>query len=65
MPEKRAATVHSGDNGESGDAFTDQEAEQRAADAIRRSFTMPYRPQKTLVGQSRRSKSIKKAKQKV
>jgi len=45
--------------------YSDEEGQRRAEDAIRRSFSMPYKPQKALVGQSRhRSKPPKKAKQK-
>jgi hypothetical protein len=31
-------------------AYPDEEAERRAREAIRRSFEMPYKPQKEMVG---------------
>jgi len=33
--------------------YSDEEGQRRAEDAIRRSFTMPYKPQKALVGKRR------------
>jgi len=50
--------------------YTDEEAERRARDAIRRSFQMPYKPQKEMVGKTSQpsprkrmtSKTAKKAK---
>ena len=35
-----------------GRSYTDEEAERRAREAIRRSFQMPYKPQKEMVGKS-------------
>lgn len=32
------------------DQYSPEEAERRARDAIRRSFEMPYKPQKEMVG---------------
>lgn len=34
----------------SDDQYSDEEAERRAREAIRRSFEMPYKPQKELIG---------------
>ena len=43
------------------EAYSDEDAERRARDAIRRSFEMPYQPQKELVGKVRRPASAKRA----
>ncbi len=45
--------------------YTDEEAESRARDMIARSFSMPYKPHKELVGTTERAKKMaekKKAK---
>jgi hypothetical protein len=34
------------------DEYSDEEAERRAREAIRRSFEIPYRPQKDMVGKA-------------
>jgi hypothetical protein len=39
------------------DTYSDEEAERRAREAIRRSFEMPYRPQKEMVGKVGRAKA--------
>jgi hypothetical protein len=49
------------------DLYSDEEAERRATEALRRSLTAPYKPQRELVGKGRPaarkpSKSVKKAK---
>jgi hypothetical protein len=36
--------------------YTDEEAERRAQQAIRRSFNMPHKPHKEMVGKVRRKK---------
>jgi hypothetical protein len=50
--------------------YSDEEAERRATDALRRAMTTPYKPQSELVGKKRRvlsngngkpSKSVPKA----
>jgi len=41
--------------------YSDDEAERRARDAIRRSFETPYKPQKELVGKAGRSSPPKRA----
>ncbi len=55
----------------SDDQYSDEEAERRAREAIRRSFEMPHKPQKEMVGKvgapnrgrpKRRSPSIEKGK---
>ena len=38
------------------DTFSDAETERRAAEAIRRSFQMPHKPQKEMVGKVGRPK---------
>lgn len=49
--------------------YTDQEAERRATEALRRSLTTPYKPQRELVGKAGRratskpSKPVEKRKQ--
>ena len=55
----------------SDDQYSDEETERRAREAIRRSFEMPYKPQKEMVGKvgdpkrgrpKRRSGQVDKAK---
>jgi hypothetical protein len=36
------------------DEFSDKEAERRATDALRRALTTPYKPQREMIGKSRR-----------
>jgi hypothetical protein len=36
------------------DEFSEEEAERRATDALRRALTTPYKPQRELVGKKRR-----------
>jgi hypothetical protein len=36
------------------DEYTDEEAERRAREAIRRSFETPYKPQREMIGKTRR-----------
>jgi hypothetical protein len=48
----------------SGDEIRDKEAEQRAAEAIRRSFAMPYKPHKELVGKTPRARAAARRKAK-
>jgi hypothetical protein len=43
------------------DQYSDDEAERRARDAIRRSFEMPYKPHKEMVGKVGRSAQRKRA----
>jgi len=47
------------------ETYSPEEAERRARDAIRRSFEMPYKPQKEMVGKvgrpSQRKRSPSKA----
>jgi hypothetical protein len=43
------------------DAHTDEETERRARNAIRRSFEMPHRPQKEMVGKTGRPSRRKRA----
>jgi hypothetical protein len=38
--------------------YSDEEAERRARDAIKRSFAMPHKPHKALVGTTPRAKSL-------
>jgi hypothetical protein len=38
--------------------YSDQEAERRAREAIKRSFEIPYKPQSTLVGKTPRAKAM-------
>ena len=42
--------------------YTDAEVDQRAADMIRRSFTMPYKSRKDLVGKTDRAKAMRRTK---
>jgi hypothetical protein len=42
------------------DQYSEEEAERRARDAIRRSFELPYKPHKDLVGKTPRAKSRKR-----
>jgi hypothetical protein len=42
------------------ECYTDEEAERRAREAIRRSFEMPYKPQKELVGKTPRARARKR-----
>jgi len=44
--------------------YSPEETERRARDAIRRSFEMPYKPQKELVGKTRRARDRKPARSK-
>jgi len=44
--------------------LSDEEIERRARDAIRRSFEMPYRPHKELVGTTPRARATAKRKAK-
>jgi hypothetical protein len=41
------------------ETYSDEEAQRRAEDAIRRSFAMPYKPQKELVGKSKQRPASK------
>ena len=43
----------------SDDEYTDEETNRRARAAIRRSFEMPYKPQKELVGKAPRARARK------
>jgi hypothetical protein len=38
------------------DTYTDDEAERRAREAIRRSFDTPYKPQREMIGKAGRAK---------
>jgi hypothetical protein len=53
--------------GKRDEEFSDEEAERRTTEAIRRAFATPYRPQKEMVGKvgrpSGKSKPAKKRKQ--
>jgi hypothetical protein len=40
------------------DQYSDEEAERRALEAIRRSFTMPHKPLKDFVGTTPRAKAM-------
>lgn len=40
--------------------YTDEEAERRATDALRRALTTPYKPQSKLVGKTPRAKARKR-----
>jgi hypothetical protein len=42
----------------SGDPYSDEEAERRTREAIRRSFQIPYKPQKALIGKTPRAKAM-------
>jgi hypothetical protein len=42
--------------------YSDEEAERRAREAIRRSFEMPHKPYKTLVGTTPRAKAMARRK---
>ena len=42
------------------DQFSEEETAQRAQEAIARSFKMPYRPQKELVGKTSRARARKR-----
>jgi hypothetical protein len=48
--------------GQSDDKFAPEETERRAREAIRRSFKMPYKPHKDLVGKTPRARAIRKRK---
>lgn len=41
---------------ESDEEYSEEEAERRTRDAIRRSFEMPHKPQKELVGKTERAR---------
>jgi hypothetical protein len=43
----------------SDDEYSPEEADRRAREAIRRSFEMPYKPQKELVGKTPRARKRK------
>jgi hypothetical protein len=45
-----------------GDEYSDEEAERRMRDGIRRSFEMPHKPYKTLVGTTPRAKEAARRK---
>ena len=40
------------------DQYGDDEAERRTREAIQRSFQMPYKPHKELVGKTRRARAM-------
>jgi hypothetical protein len=42
--------------------YSDDEAAQRALEAARRSFTLPYKPMKALVGTTPRARAMAKRK---
>lgn len=42
------------------ESYGPEETERRAREAIRRSFEMPYKPQKELVGKTPRAKARKR-----
>lgn len=42
--------------------YTDAEIEQRAADMIRRSFSMPHKKHRDLVGKTDRAKAVRRTK---
>ena len=42
--------------------YTDEETEYRARDTIRRSFSIPYKPHKELVGTTKRAKKMAETK---
>lgn len=42
--------------------YSDEEAAQRALEAVRRSFALPYKPQKALVGTTPRAKAMARRK---
>jgi hypothetical protein len=42
------------------DQYSEEETERRAREAIRRSFEMPYKPQKELVGRTPRARARKR-----
>jgi hypothetical protein len=46
------------------DGYSDKDAERRAREAIERSFAMPYKPQKELVGNTLRARARKQKKSK-
>lgn len=46
------------------EVYSDEEADRRAKEAIRRSFEMPHRPQKDMVGKVGRAKAPRSAKPK-
>jgi len=41
---------------EPNDTYSDEEAARRATEALRRSLTLPHKPQKEIVGKVRRAK---------
>jgi hypothetical protein len=43
------------------DPYTDEETERRAREEIRRSFELPYKPHKELVGKTPRARDRKRA----
>jgi hypothetical protein len=47
-----------------GGEYSEKEAERRAAEAIRRSFAMPYKPHKELVGKTPRARAAARRKAK-
>jgi hypothetical protein len=44
------------------DQYSDEEASRRMLDAVRRSFTLPYKPRKALVGTTPRAKAMARQK---
>jgi hypothetical protein len=42
------------------DQYSDEEAERRATDALRRALTTPHKPQSKLVGKTPRAKARKR-----
>lgn len=46
------------------DEFSAEETERRARDAIRRSFKMPYKPHKELIGKTPRARAMAQRKAK-
>lgn len=47
---------------ETNEKYSDEEADRRAFAAIQRSFTLPYKPMKALVGTTPRAKAMAKRK---
>ena len=43
------------------DTYSDEETERRAREAIQRSFEMPYKPQKEMVGKTSRPSQRQRA----
>jgi hypothetical protein len=46
------------------DQYSDEETERRATEGLRRALTTPYKPQKALVGKTKRARTMKRKRKK-